>query len=658
MASNKTIIQEEEKILAAEKRLAAKKQRLENKKKKQEDMAKRRSITNECNLTWDEHQEKDDRVLEFDQLRMLWWFAEEEKYYEAVSTPKSKRLFPRTKHYMCNHMFKLDDNGGWVYIRGGKFVVLSAKNFRESYQRQIPGVNIEKGVATYHLDQSNWASPMVNKEKLKINLAPQVLRPRFIGPISKQILKDLSFFLNVYIKDNLCGGNQTVANYLMLWLAKVVRARNSHERPLTTPVFLSPQGTGKSTLVKFIENLMDDGICGRMSWSSFYKGYLQSIMDKRFVSIDEFPDRKEDGATNAADTLKALITEPTYSFEEKYKPVIQTAVCSSFMICTNNAGALANFEGRRYFFPDVSTKYIDKNDNEEFWRRVISILNNSKFYDAWYRYLLELDLSKYKVPPPTTRTKEDLIQRRLSFPMEFLVKKYALDVERFWDTYPRAVNPTKEPEIKIKTAMIFNEYQRFLSDKGKSLAPHRNKFFKELNEFDCGKYASSKGAGNVSYYTFKYYSLVESLLKCKMVGEDDFDGARNDVSVIYNLGDIPYPKKLQGLLDKYSPSEVIQDEDYDLDFGVDLLGDDDSDSETEIVDDLGDIDERPTEDVIGGSAADLDLNETGDGLEPVEEIIDDLDEIVHVEEDELSFLNNFAAYSSEDEELDFDPRAL
>jgi hypothetical protein len=116
-------------------------------------------------------------------------------------------------------------------------------------------------------------------------------------------LKDILDFIFI-----LCDRQQDVYDYFLKWVAHMIQ--HPEEKPGTAPIFLSRQGSGKGTLVGFLEKLLGvDKVLhcfnpGRDIWGQ----YNQLLETAFLVHIDEL---KLQQAGPHIGQFQALVTEPT-----------------------------------------------------------------------------------------------------------------------------------------------------------------------------------------------------------------------------------------------------------------------------------------------------------------------------------------------------------
>jgi Family of unknown function (DUF5906) len=198
-------------------------------------------------------------------------------------------------------------------------------------------------------------------------------------------------FMRCHIFNVVCSGNQKHFDYLIGLMAWGVQHL---DRPLGVAVaFLGPQGAGKGVVArtygKFYGKHFSHITHGEQLSGRFNAGIGKACV----VFLDEAVwagDKKGEG------TLKALITEPTFQLEAKFRDPIMVENRLRIMIASNNDWAVpAGIGDRRWFVLNVANTYAGTG-SPGYWNALYTELDNGG--DAAMLYdLLAMDLKGFDV---------------------------------------------------------------------------------------------------------------------------------------------------------------------------------------------------------------------------------------------------------------------
>jgi hypothetical protein len=218
-----------------------------------------------------------------------------------------------------------------------------------------------------------------------------------------------------HIFNVVCSGNQKHFDYLIGLMAWGVQHL---DKPLGVAVaFLGPQGAGKGVVArtygKFFGPHFSHISCGDQLTGRFNA----SIGNACAVFLDEAVwagDKKGEG------TLKALVTEPTFQLEAKFRDPITVENRLRIMIASNNDWAVpAGIGDRRWFVLHVANTYAGTGSSD-YWKALHAELENGG--DAAMLYdLLKMDLSGFDVRAiPRTEAKAQQQVRSLQGPASWI----------------------------------------------------------------------------------------------------------------------------------------------------------------------------------------------------------------------------------------------
>lgn len=252
-------------------------------------------------------------------------------------------------------------------------------------------------------------------------------------------------FLN--LTNALTGGD---SEYLLKWIARLFQKPS--EKPTTSPLFISEQGTGKNSYWEFVGDMMGNDLFYETAdaHNDIFGRFSTAFEKRKLVLIDE-----ADGGTNFANNskLKAKVTNTTTPVERKG---IQGYVIKNFagvVFLTNSKFPVKVEETDRRYFAYYSEPTYSKDkafwDN---WHKVWSIKPEHK--RAVFDYLMGIDISEvdWKADRPMHQVYQEMRQNCLPQEIKWLVTL----IEDF---------PAEWVEKPIKNSHMFDSFARFVSAK-------------------------------------------------------------------------------------------------------------------------------------------------------------------------------------------------
>lgn len=157
--------------------------------------------------------------------------------------------------------------------------------------------------------------------------------------------------------NNMCGGNLPHCNYVLDWMAHGVQ--HPEEKPGVAIVFRSDErGTGKSTVCRYYSELFGahglevsstDHLTGR------FNGHLETLI---VLVVNE---AIWAGDHSSESVLKALITEPNITIENKHRAVQQRPSYLRVMMTANSSWVVpAGWSERRFLVLEASDRMVGK----------------------------------------------------------------------------------------------------------------------------------------------------------------------------------------------------------------------------------------------------------------------------------------------------------
>lgn len=210
---------------------------------------------------------------------------------------------------------------------------------------------------------------------------------------------DCSKFL-AHLHDNVCSGNDQHYRYLMGWLARMI------QRPDTpgevAVVMRGNKGTGKGKVAQIVGSLLGRHYLTIANPQHLVGRFNAHLHDTVFLFADEsfFA-----GDKSQESVLKALITEPMFTLEQKFKDAEPTPNYTHILMASNDDWIIrASQRERRYFVLDVASTRLQ--DHAYF--AAIDAEADSGGREALLHVLQNWDLSGFNVRAvPQTRALQE-----------------------------------------------------------------------------------------------------------------------------------------------------------------------------------------------------------------------------------------------------------
>jgi hypothetical protein len=277
-----------------------------------------------------------------------------------------------------------------------------------------------------------------------------------------------------HIKNVMVNGNEAHYDWLMQYLAQMIQ--NPSKKTGVCVVFHGRQGCGKNMIIDAFAN----GILGRklsISTSNPDKtffGHFNGVCLNKILGVCN-----EVGSEvyNCMDKLKDLVTAPDMINEKKGVDSIIVENYINLIMTTNNTNPLnISVDDRRIVWFDCSNTYVG---NEEYFDKLLTILENDENISAFYHYLKEkvnITITNFQKKRPITRGYKRL--QVLNLPSYIRWCKDYVD-EKPFRKYKEAI-----VLVEKKTA-IYTDY-KIWCEKNKYSALKRDTFFHHLEEDDTG----------------------------------------------------------------------------------------------------------------------------------------------------------------------------
>ncbi len=218
---------------------------------------------------------------------------------------------------------------------------------------------------------------------------------------------DISFLMT-FIKEIICDNSEINFLYFMQWLSFMYYSPN--DKPLIAMILFSEeQGTGKSSLVKFLSDFIfgQDNSIENISWENLM-GHKQLVtLNKKLICCNEISSVHSRKASNEC-ALKSLITEDIQFINRMCKETLQCKTAYGLIFCSNNKACLKIEPSDRRFFPmQVSAA---KKQNAVYFKELFETSFNQVVGNQFAH-----ELSKYRsefrtLLKPITDLKQEMIE--------------------------------------------------------------------------------------------------------------------------------------------------------------------------------------------------------------------------------------------------------
>jgi len=208
--------------------------------------------------------------------------------------------------------------------------------------------------------------------------------------------KGLQFWLN-HLKI-LCGRQEDVYEYFLKWIAHVIQFPEIKTGKM--PIFVSKEGAGKGSFIKFLEKLLGDNkIFSTENTEEVWGQFNPCMKDALIVCLDDLRDEK----TNKLFVdIKKFITDARVRVADKNDKAVQLRSYHRFvLLCNPNQQNIIKFkdEARRYFVIRCSDELINPDGGDEQKNAYFDTLNdimlkNTDILQTCYAYFKQLPVKK------------------------------------------------------------------------------------------------------------------------------------------------------------------------------------------------------------------------------------------------------------------------
>jgi len=290
--------------------------------------------------------------------------------------------------------------------------------------------------------------------------------------------------LKEHIRVIVCQNNPDHFAYLIKWMARAVQ--RPAEQGQVAIVTRGTEGCGKGIVVRALLKLFGSHgkhITNAAHLVGRFNEHLQCTV---MLFVDEAFWAGDKAHTGV---LKALITEPTFAVEPKYRSVVEAQNYLHIWMASNENWVVpASLEARRFFVVEVSS---ERKGDFAYFSAIQDELDNGG-YSAMLHELLNIDISDFRVSdvPQTAALGE---QKKLSLTLEY---QWWLDVlHRGYVLKSRygQVNTLEIWHENVATEMLFEAYSLFAGIKNNKYPLSRETFGKFISKMGSKRYFQSKG---------------------------------------------------------------------------------------------------------------------------------------------------------------------
>ena len=299
--------------------------------------------------------------------------------------------------------------------------------------------------------------------------------------------------LEDHIRENICGGNDDLFQYLLGWMARMIQRPG--EPGQTAVVLRGEQGTGKSFLAKQLGALLGRHYMQVGNSSQLVGNFNAHLRDCVFLFADEAfyaGDKKHEGV------LKMIVTEDTMAIESKGVDIETATNCLHLMMASNHEWVVPahSRNERRFLVLDVGDAHTR---DTEYFGAIQAQMDNGGREGLLYS-MLNTDLSGYDVRNvPRTKALEE--QQMQSFDTE----------EEWWYTKLCSGQMLNDdpgsvpwPQVLL-TKSLFDDYLEYTK---------RKSFRNPKNEVHLGRFLSKvagpkRGNSSISQGRRKVYQFSD-----------------------------------------------------------------------------------------------------------------------------------------------------
>ena len=260
----------------------------------------------------------------------------------------------------------------------------------------------------------------------------------------------------------LCDNDPAVSTYIIAWIAQMLQYP---ETKSIVPAFISEEGAGKGTFLKFLGLMMGrEKILESTEPSKNVWGHFNGLMKDAFlVNLNEMSKKETEGAMGV---IKGLVTDSTITVNEKGVSAWIMQSYHRFLISTNGEDPIFSKKGdRRNFIVRCSDELCG---NKPYFTMINAYLDDPVVIKTCYDYFCLIpNMDKFgDIPFPITEY-HTIIQASNESIIELWVKAFVL------------TNRTKET-IKLSNMSLYRDFCDWNSEVGNQFNLSQVAFGKKL----------------------------------------------------------------------------------------------------------------------------------------------------------------------------------
>lgn len=289
--------------------------------------------------------------------------------------------------------------------------------------------------------------------------APEDYYNLFRGFYVLPIAGDCSLYLQ-HLLDNICRGNLQFYEYLLNWMAHMIQRPG--ELPGVAIVFRGPQGVGKGVATDELGRLVEPHYIALSGMEQIVGRFTGHLKDKLLVYANE---ATWGGNKSAEGALKAMITDPDSSVEQKFKDVVRIDNYKRVMVSSNEDWPVPVGKGdRRFFVLDVGSGH---KEDLPYFAAIVNQMRNGGSEALMYE-LMNRDLSGFNVRQmPQTPYNFDLKLLSMESSDQYVYEYLRASTDESW-------------EVHVRKSVLHTEYLDWCKSHGKKHNHSASVFGKHL----------------------------------------------------------------------------------------------------------------------------------------------------------------------------------
>jgi uncharacterized protein YihD (DUF1040 family) len=294
-----------------------------------------------------------------------------------------------------------------------------------------------------------------------------------------EVVADPDLFMN-HLK--IICKESVVLEFLLDWLANMFQYPSNQSIMV---VIQGEEGSGKSVICDFVTKILGCGYCLEINSveHALFGRFNAQLVNKVFVNINEI-DRTT--MSSYGEQLKAIITQPTLTIEDKGKKRFEVNNLLHFMTTCNNENAFKITEtSRRFMYLETSNELIGNTDYfTALFHYIEQPQNQRRFYDLMMNRPVKKQITVKDIPITDDMRKQFEFNRD---PIEDYARDFTFKLTAMenYDTYKSYLlaNGLKFEKPKKAFEMAFAKYME------------KNEIYKKdlMVEGNRGRYYIKKG---------------------------------------------------------------------------------------------------------------------------------------------------------------------